>query len=147
MKNILKIFRRDVKSIFKDSMAIILAVGLALIPSLYAWFNIFANWDPYGSTGNMQIAVVIEDEGYKYRDININVGAQIKSNLEANDLIDWQFISKKEAIKGIESGKYYAGIEIPKGFSQSLTSIVTNNFKQPQITYYANERKTQLQRR
>ena len=144
MKNIIKIFKRDLKSIFTNSMAIILAVGIALLPSLYAWFNIFANWDPYGSTGNMQVAVVIEDEGFKYRDIEINVGSEIKSNLEANDLIDWQFVSKDDAVRGIEAGKYYAGIEIPKGFSQSLTSIVTSDFKQPQITYYANEKKNAI---
>ena len=125
-------------------MAIILAVGLAVIPSLYAWFNIFANWDPYGSTGNMQVAVVIEDEGYKFRDIEINVGQEIKTNLEANDLIDWQFVSKQEATKGIEAGKYYAGIEIPSGFSKSLTSIVSDDFKQPSITYYANEKKNAI---
>lgn len=144
MKTILAIFRRDVKKIFSNSMAIILAVGIALLPSLYAWFNIFANWDPYGSTGNMQVAVVIEDEGYQYRNIEINVGEKIRENLEANDAIDWQFVSKEEALSGIEAGKYYAGIEIPSGFSQSLTSIVTNNFEQPAITYYANEKKNAI---
>ncbi len=144
MKNILNIFKRDFKKIFTNSMAIILAVGIAVLPSLYAWFNIFANWDPYGSTGNMMVAVVIEDEGFKYRDIDINVGAQIKDNLKANDLIDWQFVTKEEMVYGIESGEYYAGIEIPSGFSQSLTSIVTSNFKQPQITYYANEKKNAI---
>lgn len=144
MKNIGKIFKRDLKNVFTNSMAIILAVGIALLPSLYAWFNIFANWDPYGSTGNMQVAVVIEDEGYNFHDIEINVGKEIRSNLEANDLIDWQFVSKNKAINGIKSGKYYAGIEIPKGFSESLTSIVTNDFQQPQITYYANEKKNAI---
>ncbi|MBR2589707.1 MAG: YhgE/Pip domain-containing protein [Clostridia bacterium] len=144
MKNILQIFKRDLKNIFTNSMAIILAVGIALLPSLYAWFNIFANWDPYGSTGNMQVAVIIEDEGYRYRGIDINVGERIQSNLAANDAIDWQFLPKEEAMEGIESGKYYAGIEIPKGFSQSLTSIVTSDFVQPQITYYANEKKNAI---
>ncbi len=144
MKTIFGIYKRDLKKIFTNSMAIILAVGIAVIPSLYAWFNIFANWDPYGSTGNMQVAVVIEDEGYTFKTVEIDVGAEIESNLKANDLIDWQFVSKKEALSGIESGKYYAGIEIPKGFSQSLTSIVTDNFKQPQITYYANEKKNAI---
>ncbi len=144
MKNILKIYKRDLKKIFTNSMAIILAVGIALLPSLYAWFNIFANWDPYGSTGNMQVAVVIEDEGFNYRNVEINVGETIKSNLEANDLIDWQFVTKDEALHGIESGVYYAGIEIPSGFSESLTSIVTSDFKQPQITYYANEKKNAI---
>lgn len=144
MKNIFKIFRRDVKKIFTNSVAIILAVGIAVLPSLYAWFNIFANWDPYGSTGNMMVAVVIEDEGFKYRDIEINVGAQIEDNLKANNAIDWQFVTKDDMVNGIHSGKYYAGIEIPSGFSESLTSIVTSNFAQPQITYYANEKKNAI---
>lgn len=144
MKHILLICKRDLKNIFTNSMAIILAVGIALLPSLYAWFNIYANWDPYGATGNMQVAVVIEDEGYRYRNIDINVGEQIKENLAANDAIDWQFISKEEAITGIEAGKYYAGIEIPKGFSKSLTSIVTSDFTQPKITYYSNEKKNAI---
>ena len=30
---------------------------------LYAWFNIAANWDPYGNTGELKVAVVNEDEG------------------------------------------------------------------------------------
>ncbi|MBR0412613.1 MAG: YhgE/Pip domain-containing protein [Eubacterium sp.] len=144
MKKIFKIYGRDLKKIFTNSMAIILAVGIAVIPSLYAWFNIFANWDPYGSTGNMQVAVIIEDEGYTFKEIEINVGKEIKSNLEANDLIDWQFVSKEEAINGIKAGEYYAGIEIPKGFSKSLTSIVTDDFKQPEIKYYANEKKNAI---
>ena len=144
MKNIFKIYKRDVKKIFTNAMAIILAVGIAVIPSLYAWFNIFANWDPYGSTGNMQVAVIIEDEGYTFKEIEINVGEEIRSNLEANDLIDWQFVSKTDAISGIKAGKYYAGIEIPSGFSQSLTSIVTDDFKQPEIKYYANEKKNAI---
>ena len=144
MKTILKIFKRDVKKIFTNSMAIILAVGIAVLPSLYAWFNIFANWDPYGATGNMQVAVVIEDEGYRYKTVDINVGKKIKESLSANDAIDWQFVGKDKAMKGIESGMYYAVIEIPEGFSQSLTSIVSADFKQPKITYYANEKKNAI---
>lgn len=146
MKNILKIYKRDLKKIFTNSMAIILAVGIAVLPSLYAWFNIYANWDPYGpaSTGNMKIAVVINDEGYEYKGVEINVGDQIKSNLKGNNVIDWQFVSKERAMNGIKAGDYYAGIEIPKGFSKSLTSIMTKNFKQPKITYYANEKKNAI---
>ena len=80
----------------------------------------------------------------KYKGVEINVGDQIKSNLKANDIIDWQFVSKEKAVNGIKAGKYYAGIEIPKGFSKSLTSIMTKDFKQPQITYYANEKKNAI---
>ena len=51
-KNIFKVFKRDLKKIFTNSMAIILVVGITVLPSLYAWFNIYANWDPYGKTDN-----------------------------------------------------------------------------------------------
>ncbi len=144
MNNIIRIFRRDFKKIFTNSMAIVLAVGITVLPSLYAWFNIYANWDPYGSTGNMMVAVVIEDIGYTYKEIDINVGERMEENLKANDLIDWQFVDRDEAVSGIESGKYYAGIEIPEGFSKSFTSILTSNFEKPHITYYANEKKNAI---
>lgn len=144
MKNIFKIYTRDLKKMFTNSMAIILAVGLAVLPSLYAWFNIYANWDPYGSTGNMMVAVINEDKGFKYEDITINIGEEIVTNLKSNDAIDWQFVSKDEAISGIEAGKYYAGIAIPKDFSKSFASIMTPVFIQPKITYYANEKKNAI---
>ncbi|MBE6817944.1 MAG: YhgE/Pip domain-containing protein [Ruminococcaceae bacterium] len=144
MKTILAIFKRDLKNIFTNSMAIILAVGIALIPSMYAWFNIYNNWDPYGATGNMKVAVIIEDEGFRYKNIDIDVGKTIAENLKGNDAIDWQFVGKKEAMEGLEAGEYYAGIEIPKGFSESLTSIVSSKFEQPKIKYYANEKKNAI---
>ena len=141
---IFKIFKRDIKKIFRNSMAIILAIGLAVLPSLYAWFNIYANWDPYGSTGNMQVAVINNDEGAVIKTFTVNVGSQIETNLKANDLIDWQFVSKEEGINGVKAGKYYAAIEIPSGFSNSLTSIMSSEFKQPQIVYYANGKRNAI---
>ena len=116
MKTILKIYKRDLKNIFKNSMAIILVIGVALLPSLYAWFNIYANWDPYGSTGNMQVAVINSDTGTVIKDIDVCIGEQIVSNLKSNNSIDWQFVSKEEAIDGVKSGKYYAAVEIPENF-------------------------------
>lgn len=144
MKNTFKIFARDIKKIFTNSMAIVLAVGVLLLPSLYAWFNIYANWDPYGKTGNMMVAVCNEDEGAVYKTLQIDIGDQICSNLKANDSINWQFVSKKDAVKGVESGKYYAAIEIPEGFSKNLASIVTDDYERPQIIYYANEKKNAI---
>lgn len=141
---IFKIFKRDLKKIFTNSMAIILAVGIAILPSLYAWFNIYSNWDPYGSTKNMQVAVMIEDEGYKYKDVSINIGDQIESNLKGNKAIDWVFCSKEDGLNGVKASKYYAGIYVPKDFSKSFASILTSNFEKPQITYYANEKKNAI---
>lgn len=146
MKPVFKIFIRDLKKIFTNSMAIILTVGVLVLPSLYAWFNIYANWDPYGkaSTGNMQIAVINEDEGYTYKELELNVGKEIVTSLSGNDTINWQFVSKADGINGVEAGRYYAAIEIPSGFSKSMTSIVSSQFKTPEITYYANEKKNAI---
>ena len=144
MRNIFRIFKRDLKKIFTNTMAIILIVGIVALPSLYAWFNIYANWDPYGKTGSMKVAVANEDEGTTYKDITIAIGDSIVSNLKGNDAIDWQFVSKQEAIDGVESGEYYAAIEIPEGFSNNLASIVTSSYKKPEIIYYANEKKNAI---
>lgn len=51
MKNIWKIFTGDLKKLVKQPFALVIIIGLCVIPSLYAWFNIFANWDPYANTG------------------------------------------------------------------------------------------------
>lgn len=76
MKNIFKIFISDVKRIFQNVVAVVVIMGLCVIPCLYAWFNIFSNWDPYGesSTSNLKVAVVSEDEGVTVAGISVNIG-------------------------------------------------------------------------
>lgn len=51
MKNIWAIFKGDVKRIRKNVIAMIVIVGITVVPSLYAWFNIAASWNPYENTG------------------------------------------------------------------------------------------------
>lgn len=43
MKNITWIFKRDLKRLFTNWVAVIVVIGVCIIPSLYAWFNIAAN--------------------------------------------------------------------------------------------------------
>ena len=64
MKTIKKIFFTDVKNLAKNLFALIIAIGVCFLPALYAWFNIYSNWDPYGNTGNLQLAAVNLDQGY-----------------------------------------------------------------------------------
>lgn len=64
MRNIKKIFSRDVVALLKNPFALIIAGGLCVLPALYAWFNIYSNWDPYGNTGNIKIAAATEDKGF-----------------------------------------------------------------------------------
>ena len=65
MKNIWAIFKGDVNRIRKNVIAMIVIVGIIVVPSLYAWFNIAASWNPYENTGGLKVAVATVDEGYE----------------------------------------------------------------------------------
>ena len=102
MKNILKIFIDDVKRIRKNVIAMIVVIGVLVVPCLYAWFNIAASWDPYNNTGNLKVAVASVDEGYtgSLIPLEINVGEQVISALRENTQMDWVFTSKEKAMEG-----------------------------------------------
>ena len=107
MKNILRIFKYDLKKIHKNVIAMIVIMGITVIPTLYAWFNIAASWDPYGNTGNLKVAVASSDEGYsgELLSVNLNLGDQILTTLRGNSQLDWTFTSAKKAKEGVKSGK------------------------------------------
>lgn len=140
MKNIFRIYKRDIKSIVTNPIALIVVLALIFLPSLYAWFNIEASWDPYGSTFGISVAVSNKDKGATVRDKNINVGDEVISSLRENRNIGWTFVDEEEAIKGTEKGKYYASIIIPEDFSNDITSILSGEFKKPKLDYYINEK-------
>ena len=144
MKNICRIYRRDVQRLTKNVMALVVAIGISIIPALYAWFNIAANWDPYGNTAGIKVAVSNEDEGCRLEALSLNIGDQIISNLKANDQIGWQFTDTKTALSGVKSGKYYAAVVIPSDFSQKMSSILSTDIERPQIQYYINEKKNAI---
>ena len=146
MRNIFHIFRKDVKGICGNVFTLIIAIGLCIIPSLYAWFNIYSNQDPYANTGNIQIAVASEDKGMRLEDgTTVNMGDEVIEQLKENDSIGWQFLdSTEEAIEGVESGKYYAAVIINEKFSESMFSIFTEGLENPTITYYENEKKNAI---
>ncbi len=145
MKRAFEIFRRDVNRLSHNMVAMIVTIGVCLIPSLYAWFNIAANYDPYANTGNIKIAVANADKGTENELIgNLNAGEEIVQNLKENKDLGWKFTDKKKAVEGVKSGKYYAAIVIPEDFSASLVSILSGDMKQPQFEYYLNEKKNAI---
>lgn len=147
MKNIIKIFLSDYKRISRNVVAIVVVLGLIIIPCLYAWFNILSNWDPYGpaSTGNIKIAVACDDEGYNLGKMNINIGDNVVSNLKGNKTLGWVFVdSSEEALEGVKSGDYYAALVMPKEFSSTLFDVLYGKLEHPKIIYYENEKKNAI---
>ena len=57
------IFKRDIKRLLMNPVALVVTLGVCVIPSLYAWYNIVANWDPYGNTQGIKIAIANNDQG------------------------------------------------------------------------------------
>lgn len=152
IKNIWKIFVDDLKRITMNPVAIIIALGLIILPSLYAWFNIAASWDPYGNTKGLKVAVVNNDKGASIDSIfdtdiddsSINIGEMVMDELRKNDNIGWQFVEGNAAIDGVQSGKYYAAVVIPEDFSQKISSVLTTNIERPVLQYYVNEKKNAI---
>ncbi|WP_019299779.1 YhgE/Pip domain-containing protein, partial [Lactococcus garvieae] len=141
IKNTGKLFILDWKRIFKNPIAIFLVVALMFIPSLYAWFNIKALWDPYANTSQLPIAVYSDDRTEKFQDKSINIGDEVLKNLKENKQLGWKFVdSKQELDKGVKSGKYYAGIYLPEDFSKNLLSFTTGDIQKPKIVYSINEK-------
>ena len=142
MKNILKIYKEDMKKIFTNYAALIVFIALSILPSLYAWFNIKASWDPYGkeATSQIKIGVVNKDKGAELKGEFKNIGNQITDQLKENDVMGWQFVSEKEAVKAVEEGSYYAMITIPEEFSENILSLITDDIKKGKIIYTVNEK-------
>ena len=146
MKNTLTIFVRDLKRLIRSPFALAIALGLCILPSLYAWFNIYSNHDPYGSTSNIKIAIASEDAGYTLEDGTYkNMGADVLEELKTNDSIDWVACeSADEVVKGVEAGDYYAGVTIGSDFTESMYTVFDTDFEHPVITYYENEKKNAI---
>ena len=146
MKNIWEIFRRDIKRIKNNVIAMIVIMGITVVPCLYAWFNIAASWDPYKNTGNLKVAVASVDKGYEGSliPLELNMGDQVLTSLRSNSQLDWVFTSKKKAVSGVKSGKYYAAIVIPENFSTDMMSLFSENISKPSITYYSNAKENAI---
>ncbi len=147
MKNIWRVYISDLRRITTNVVALSIVMGLCIIPSLYAWFNILSNWDPYGesATSLMKISVYSEDEGVELSGIKLAIGDMVTESLENNNTIDWTFADNKaEALELIKSGDCYAGIIIPKDFTANMLSILNGNIVNPSIEYYENSKKNAI---
>lgn len=143
MRNIWTVFKTDIRTLSKCFFACVVVVVIALLPSLYAWLNIYSNWDPYGNTGGISIAVASLDEGYTDEDGTYeNKGDDVVADLREATSINWVIVDTEEEAKGgVESGDYYAAVVIDKQFSRNMYRMLTDWTGKPAITYYENAKK------
>lgn len=142
MKKIIALLKQDLLRVCGSVVACIVAVGLVIVPTLYAWFNIAGSWDPYGNTGNLKVAVANSDEGYlsDLIPVRVNIGDTVVSSLRENDNIDWVFVKEAAAVEGVRSGEYYAAVVIPENFSAHMMTVFSSDAEHAEITYYENQK-------
>ncbi len=132
MRNVFRVFWRDVKRIAKVPQAWLVILFLIVLPSLYTWFNVLGFWDPYENTGNLRVCVVNEDAGAHDDTLgDLQLGDDVVAQLEENDQLGWAFVTREEGMKELESGKTYALFIIPEDFSSDVTTLLSGDFKQP----------------
>lgn len=146
MRNIGRVIKGDVKSLFANTMSVIIAIGLVVLPSIFAWYNVLACWDVFENTDNLKVAVANSDNGYESDliPLRVNIGDRVVSSLRANDQMDWTFVTEDEAIDGVRSGRYYAAVVIPPEFSKDMLTFYSEDVQHAEIIYYVNEKKNAI---
>ena len=143
MRNILNIIVHDFRRLTSSVIALVILMGIIVVPCLFAWFNTLSNDDPFKpqSTGRIPVAVVSEDEGTEMLGLNINVGEKFIDAVNGNDMIGWDVLEDKEkAIEGVYAGDYYAAVIVPEDFSENVLSFSKGEMQHPKILFYENEK-------
>ena len=108
---------------------------LFFVPSIYAVTFLGSLWNPYGEVSKLPVAVVNKDQAVTYQGKKLKVGHDLKNELEKSDAMNFKFPSEKAADKGLDSGKYYTVITIPKNFSAHATTLLDKTPKQMKLQY------------
>ncbi|MBO7675401.1 MAG: YhgE/Pip domain-containing protein [Atopobiaceae bacterium] len=146
MRKIFAILAHDLRQLRGNAIALLVIMGLAIMPSFYAWFNIAGGWDPYGNSGQVKVALANSDEGVKGSVVpfNVNVGERVVTSLTGSTKIGYVVTDEEDAVDGVRSGEYYAAVVIPKNFSTNLLSVLTKTPEHPQLDYYVNEKRNAI---
>ena len=126
MKGAFEIFKKDLKNIFTNYGALIVVIALCILPSLYAWFNIKASWDPYAesATSGIKVGVVNKDLGTTLNGNDINLG-----NTIVDEFKEPIILNSEDYI--LEDIRPYISDEGIKTFAVNLKSMYDGHITQP----------------
>lgn len=134
-----QLLRKEFTEIIKSKKILIPIIAVLFVPILYAGMFLWAFWDPYKQLDDLPVAVVNLDKGAVFDGKPIEVGKGLVDNLKDNKSFKWEFVSEKEAKKGMEGRKYYMLVRIPDDFSSNATMLLKDNPKPLNLEYIPNE--------
>ena len=142
MRNVFRIFKYDLRALYRNFFAFLIILAILVLPALYAWFNIYAFWDPYGKTDGVTIAVVSNDRDYMDSDGNIvNMGKTLLDEIEDDENFGYVFLDDADkAVEDLYAGKYYAAIIIEPDFTYNMYNFLSTDMYSPTIKFYQNEK-------
>ena len=142
MRNVFTIFKNDFRALTRHFLAFLIILAILFLPALYAWFNIYAFWDPYGKTKDVNIAVVCNDRDYMDEDGKIiNIGNRLVEELKADEKIGYVFLDDADkAVDDLYAGKYYAAVIIEPDFTYNMYNFLNEDMFSPTINFYQNEK-------
>lgn len=142
MRNVFTIFKNDFRALTRHFLAFLIILAILFLPALYAWFNIYAFWDPYGKTKDVNIAVVCNDRDYMDEDGKIiNIGNQLVEQLKADKKVGYVFLDDADkAVDDLYAGKYYAAVIIEPDFTYNMYNFLSEDMFSPTINFYQNEK-------
>ena len=142
MRNVFRVFKNDMRVLSRHFFALTIVIAIAFLPALYAWFNIYAFWDPYSKTNQVEVAVVCNDQDYMDSDGKIiNIGRDLVTELKDNETFGYVFIDDADkAIEGVYAGDYYAAVVIEPDFTYNMYNFLTTDMYKPTISFYQNEK-------
>ncbi|PER64453.1 phage infection protein [Bacillus cereus] len=134
-----QLLRKEFTEIIKSKKILIPIIAVLFVPILYAGMFLWAFWDPYKQLDDLPVAVVNLDKGAVFDGKPIEVGKGLVDNLKDNKSFKWEFVSEKEAKKGMEGRKYYMLVRIPDDFSSNATTLLKDDPKPLNLEYIPNE--------
>ncbi|MDA2189553.1 YhgE/Pip domain-containing protein [Bacillus cereus] len=134
-----QLLRKEFTEIIKSKKILIPIIAVLFVPILYAGMFLWAFWDPYKQLDDLPVAVVNLDKGAVFDGKPIEAGKGLVDNLKDNKSFKWEFVSEKEAKKGMEGRKYYMLVRIPDDFSSNATTLLKDNPKPLNLEYIPNE--------
>jgi len=124
---------------FKGPLPILGLLFLLLIPTLVGALYLWSNWDPYGKTDQVPVAVVNEDVSVEVEGQTIDAGDRLVAELRSNPIFDWQFVDRDQAEAGLSDGSYYMIVSIPADFSENLISGAGANPDRAVVDFVLND--------
>lgn len=146
MNKLRALIAHDARMVQTNVIVLIVSVGLIVVPSFYAWFNIAASWDPYAHTKNLTVAVASDDAGYQSNlvPVKLNLGDNVIADLRKSKSIDYVITSTDDAKAGVTEGRYYAALVIPQNFSTRMLTSLTTDAEKPEVEFYQNQKRSAI---